>query len=100
MPTNFRFITHSAERNSDEFSASGARDRPPQRSLTHAWRADQAENRAFDFSNQALHSKIFQNPLFYFLQTIMVLFQDALRFIDIELIIGKFIPRQTDDPID
>ena len=47
VAANFRFVVHSAERQTRELASQGARNGFAQRSFAHARRPDKAQNRPF-----------------------------------------------------
>ena len=47
-----------------------------------------------------MHRKVFENTLFHLVEAEMVLIQHPLSFVDIELVFGVVVPRQTQHPVD
>ena len=63
VATNLRFITHAAKRLADEFTPRCLGNRFAKRCLTHARRADKAQDWAFKLVGARLYRKIFDNTV-------------------------------------
>ena len=72
MATNFRFVVHSAERQTRELASERARNGFTQRSFAHARRPDETQDRAFHVGLQTPHGKVIEDAVFHFLQVIVV----------------------------
>ena len=83
MPANFRFITHTTQGHAYEFSVCCVSNGFCKRSFTYTGRADQTQNRATNFFHALLHREIFENPLFDFIQTVVVCVQDVFSALEI-----------------
>ena len=79
VTTDFRFITHAAERHAHEVAAGRFRDRLAERSLAHAGRTDQAQNRPGQLVGALLHGEILDDPLLDLLQAEVIVVEDLLR---------------------
>src|SRR6185295_4403133 len=97
---NLGFVSHAAERYPDELSAGCPRDRTAERRLADPRRSDEAKNRSFNFADEALDGEILENAFFDLLQSEMVFFEDFFGFVDIELVVREFVPRQAQNPVD
>ena len=80
MTADLRFIPHASQRNADVFFVQGFRHRAGDGCFSGSRRADQAKDRAVAFFRQRTYSQIFQDPFFYFRQTVMIRLQDLPRF--------------------
>src|SRR5262249_19785815 len=100
MAADLGLVSDTTQGNSDELSSRCSGYGPTKRSLADAWRAHQTENRAFDFSDQALNGQILEDPLFDLFQPVVIVFEDALGFINVELVVGEIVPGQADNPVD
>ena len=100
VATNFRFITHAAERNFNIVAASRLRDGTCQRGFTNAGRANEAQNWAFNGFRARLHRQIFQNALFHFLKARMVVVEHFFSHIQIAFHFAVFFPRNRRDPVE
>ena len=85
MTPDFSFITHTAKRHANEVTTGSLRHRLAERGLANTRRANEAENRAFDFLDAILNRKIFKNPFFHLIQTVMVRIQNARGFLQVFL---------------
>ncbi len=72
MATNLRLISNAAQGDAHKLTARGAADGHGQRSLAHAGRTDQTENRPARILDQLANGEIFENALFDLLQTVMI----------------------------
>ena len=94
MTTNFRFITHPAQRLTNKFTARRLGDGFTQRCLTHTRRADKAQDRPFQLVRARLHSKIFDDPIFDLFQPVMIGIEHFLCFCDVLFNAALFAPGQ------
>jgi hypothetical protein len=69
MAANFRFVVHAAEREPHELASQRARDRFAQRSLAHARRSDEAQDRALHVRLQTPHREVVENAVFHLLRS-------------------------------
>src|ERR1051326_3732489 len=100
MPANFRFITHTAQRDARKFSAQRISDAAPKRSFADTGRANETENRSFDLFAALDYRKKFDQTIFDFAKAIMLLVQNPFGFCKIDLIFSLFQPWQRENPID
>ena len=100
MPANFSLIAHATQRHAHELAVSRTRDRLTKRSLAHAWRADQTQNRCLEFVDALLHRQILDDPLFDFFQAVVVGVEHFLACAQIGTNLGFLFPRQVDQGLD
>ena len=100
MAADFRLVTHSAQRDAHELAPGGARDRFSERSLADARRPDQAQDRALHLADQGLHREVFEDALLDLFQPVMIFLEDALGFLDVELVLGVLEPGQREEPVE
>ena len=72
MATNFSFITYATKRHTNEFTIRCLSYRLTKGCLADARRPNQTKNRCFYLVDTLLNRKIFNDPFFNFLQTIMI----------------------------
>ena len=72
----------------------------PQRGLAHPGWSCETEYRALDLIDEGLYCQVFEDAFFDLLQTIMILIEDGFSFVDVQLVLGAFVPRQREDPVD
>ena len=99
VAANLSLVPDAAQRNPHEFSLHGAGDRPGQRSLADAGRADQAQDRSLHGFRQLPHRQIFQNAFLDFFQTVMVFVQIFFRQINVQAVLGLDRPGQAQQPV-
>ena len=92
MATNLCFIAHAAKRLTDKLTPRCLRNRFAKRRLTHAGRADEAQDWALKLVGACLHRKIFDDAVLDLFQSEMVLIKNVLRLGDITLQLGLFAP--------
>ena len=71
----------------------------PSARLAHAGRADEGEDRAADLVGERAHGEVFEDPLLDLLEAVVVLVEDAGGFLDVELVVGRDVPGQADQPV-
>ncbi len=101
MAADLGFVAHAAERCAHELAVQSARDRASQAGFTHAWRADQTQNRRAHLgTGQLAHGQILKQPLLDLLQPVVVFVEHLARFgqRDRTLLLAR--PRQRQQPID
>ncbi len=79
MAADFGFVVHAAQGDAHEFPSQRARDGFTERSLAHARRPEEAQNRALHAGLQLLHGQVVEDALLHFLQVVVVLVEDRLR---------------------
>ena len=100
MAADLGLVAHAAERHAHELAAGGARDRLAERRLADARRSDEAEDRALQLADQALHGEVLEDALLHLLEAVVILLEDLLGVVDVELVLGVLVPRQRDEPVD
>jgi hypothetical protein len=100
MPADLRLVPHAAEGHSHELPAERARDRLAERGLAHAGRSDEAEDRSLQFSRELEHGDVLDDPLLDLLQAVVVLVENALHFLDVDIVVGRDAPGERDQPVD
>src|SRR5262249_20695791 len=98
--TDFSFIAHAAEGHAHELTASRLRNRFSERGLTDTRRSYEAKDRAFNLADQFLHSEILEYPLLHLKQSEVIGIEHLLGFRDVELLLGVFVPRKREHPVD
>src|ERR1700722_6621433 len=99
MSANLRFVTHTAERHTNEFAARCFRDRLTERGLADAWRTDEAQDRPGQLVGALLYSEILDDALFDFVQPKMISVQNRLRGREVLLDLRSLLPRDRQQPI-
>ncbi len=79
MAADFRFIVHAAQRDAHEFASQRAGNGFAERSLAHAWRPDEAQDRPLHSRLQFFHRQIIENALLHLFQVVVILVQNVLR---------------------
>src|SRR3954471_11706444 len=100
MPANLGLILDTTERNAHELATGSTRDRAAQRRLTHAWRADEAQDRALLVALQLSNRDVLDDTLLWLFQTVVVFVEHASHFRHFEPIRGVAMPRQIAEPFD
>ena len=100
MAADFGFIAHAAERHADELAAGGLGDRHAERSLAHARRSDEAENRALGILHQAAHGEEFEDALLDFLEAVVVGFEHFFGEFEVADFLGLLLPRHRQQPVE
>ena len=94
MTADFRFITHTAQRNAGKFTLNSLGNTACQTGLAYARRSYQTQNRSACAFGQCTYCQILQNALLNLLQAVVVIIKNSLSLIQVKIILGKFAPRQ------
>ena len=79
MSADLRFVAHAAERDANELAPHRFGDRPSQRSLSDARRADKAQDRSLASRFQFDDGEIFENAFFDLVEIVVVPIENVLR---------------------
>ena len=91
---------HAAEGDAHEFTSQRSRDGLAKRSLAHAWRPNEAQDRPLHPWLQLFHRQVIENAFLDLLQIVMILVQNRARLGDVDFVCaGGFIPRQRRHPL-
>ena len=71
-----------------------------ERRLADAGRSDEREDRAADLVRERPDREVLEDPLLDLLEAVVVLVEDPGGFLDVELVVGRDVPRQPDEPVD
>ena len=94
MTADFRFITHTTQRNTGKFTLNSLGNAARQACFAYTRRSYQTQNRSTCTLGQRTYRQIFQNTLLNLLQAIVILIKNILRLIYIKIILGEFAPGQ------
>ena len=100
VAANFRLIAHAAERDAGELAPQRVRHAFAERGFADAGRADQAENRAFDLLAALDDGDEFDQPVLDLGQAEMLLVQNFLGGLQIQLVLGGFLPGHVQNPVE
>ena len=100
MTADFRFITHTAQRNAGKFTLNRLGNTACQACFTYARRSYQTQNRTACAFGQRTYCQILQDTLLNLLQAVVIFIKNVLRLIYIKIILGKFAPGQRKQRID
>ena len=95
MATDFRFVTNTTQGNTDILTVDSFRNTASQGSFTHARRSYQTKDGAFGILGKSTHCQIFKNAFLNLFQTVVVFFQYVFSTFQIEVILIKLAPRQS-----
>ena len=100
MAADLRLVMDSAEAHPDELPAHCPGDALAERGLADAGRADEGEDRAPDLVGQRPDGQVLEDPLLDLLEAVVVLVEDLGGLLDVELVVGRDVPGQADQPVD
>ena len=86
VSADFRFIVHAAEGDAHEFTSQRSRDGLAKRSLAHAWRPNEAQDRPLHPWLQLFHRQVIENAFLDLLQIVMILVQNRARLGDVDFV--------------
>src|SRR5690606_9791663 len=78
VTTDFRFVTHAAERHAHELAVGRLGNRLAKRGFTNTRRTNQTQHRPLYLADTVLHRKKLEDAVLHFLQPVMILIQHFL----------------------
>ena len=92
-------VAHAADRDALELALQRRRDRAPERRLADAGRADEAEDRAARVRLQPPHGEELDDAVLDLLDVVVVGVEHLARVREVEVVLGRRVPRQRRDPL-
>ena len=92
-------VVDAAEAHPDELAVHRPGDALAERRLADAGRPDEGEDRAADLVRERAHREVLEDALLDLLEAVVVLVEDAGGFLDVELVVGRDVPGQADQPV-
>ena len=89
-----RLVVNAAQGNTNVLPAQRFGDGAADGGLTHSWRAVKADYLPLDLGSQGTHGDYLHDTLLDLLQTVVVLVKLLLHLVDIQLILGVYVPRK------
>ena len=99
MAADLGLVVDAAEAHPHELAAHRPGDALAERRLADAGGSDEGEDRAADLVGEGAHGEVFEDPLLDLLEAVVVLVEDAGGFLDVELVVGRDVPGQADQPV-
>src|SRR5207244_11370616 len=93
-------VPHAAERDSVELAAERPRDRAPERRLSDAWRAHEAEDGILARRADLLHREVLEDALLDLLEPLVVLVEDPPRALDVDVVRRLLLPGHRPEPVE
>ena len=93
-------VAHAAHRDALEPALEGGRDRAPERSLADARRPDEAQDRAARVRLQAPDGEELDDAVLDALDVVVVGVEHLARVAEVEVVLGRRVPRQRRDPLE
>ena len=93
-------VAHAADADALELAAERAGDRAPERGLADAGRADEAQDAAGGVGLQPAHGEELEDAVLDLLDVVVVLVEDLARVGEVEVVLGRRVPRQRRDPLE
>ena len=87
MSSYLRLIVESTKTHPDILALHGCCDALAQRSLSHSWRAIEAEDRRLEVASQTQHSHIFKYALLHLLKSVVVAVEYLLGAFQVKVIL-------------
>ena len=100
VAADFRLVAQTAERDACELATERVGHAFAERGLADAGRAGEAEDRAFEIVLELDDGEKFQQPLLHFLQAEMLFVENFGRGFEVDFILGRFVPRQVQQPVE
>ncbi|MNM76611.1 hypothetical protein D3C81_884380 [compost metagenome] len=99
VATDLGFVAHAAQRHAHELAVGGLGDGLAQRSLAHARRADQTQDRALHLLHPRLHRQVFKDALLDLLQAVVIGIEGVLRGLQVLAHLAALLPRHAQQPL-
>lgn len=99
VATDLGLVAHAAQRHAHELAVGGLGDGLAQRSLAHARRPDQAQDRALHLLHARLHRQVFKDALLDLLQAVVVGVEGVLRGLQVLAHLAALLPRHAQQPL-
>src|SRR5688572_19666156 len=99
MATDFSLVSHTTQREPNEFPFERISDGFPQRSLADSRWADKAQNGGFATWFQLHYSQVLENALLDLFQSVVVSIEDLGGVPNIDFSLGQLAPRQGNEPV-
>src|SRR4051812_38978697 len=100
MSPDLGLVVDAAEAHPDELAAHRSRDALAEARLADAGGSDEGKDRASDLVGEGSHGEVLEDPLLDLLEAVVVLIEDPRSLLDVELIVGRNVPGQADQPVD
>ena len=96
VTTNLSLIVHATQGDTHILAVQRTGNALSQRCLAHSRRTVEADNRTLQVAAQLQHGHVFENALLNLLHAVVVLVQDALGFLEVEVVLRVFAPGEGD----
>ena len=93
-------VAHAADADALELAAQRAGDRAAERRLADAGRADEAQDRALRVRVEAPDGEELEDAVLHRLQPVVVGVEHLARVREVEVVLGRRVPRQLGDPLE
>ena len=100
MPANLRFVTNPAQTHPHKLPSERIGYGLTEACLPDTRRTQQTENWSLTEWVQFAHREIFDQPALHFGQVIMIAIENLLGFVEVEIVVAQFRPRQLCDRLD
>ena len=100
MTANLGLVADAAEREPDELPPQRARDRTAERGLAGSRWPDETQDRALGVALELAHGEKLEDAFLDLFEIEMVFVEHRARMLDIEIVVGRNRPWQSDQPIE
>src|SRR5207244_13074801 len=90
----------AAEAHPDELATHRLGDALPETRLADAGRPDERQDGAADLVGQGPDGEVLEDSLLDLLQAVVILVEDLGGLLDVELVLGRDVPRAPHEPVD
>ena len=97
MATDLCLVVQTTQRHTHVLTFHGGGDGFAKGSLTHTRRTVETDNRTLLVASQGEYGHVLQDALLHLLHAVVVLVEDLLRTLQVEVVLGVFVPGQTDE---
>src|SRR4051794_14353770 len=100
VPADLRLVAHAADAEALELAPERPGDRAPERRLAHAGWPDEAQDPAGRVGLQAADGEELEDAVLDLLDVVVVVVEHLARVRELEVVLGRRVPRQRRDPLE
>ena len=93
-------VAHAADAEALELAPQRPGDRAAKRGLADAGRTDEAQDRAAGVRLELSHREELEDPVLDLLDVVVILVEHLARVLEVEVVLGRLVPRQRGDPLE
>ncbi len=100
MAADLGLVVDAAQAHAHELATHRPSDRLPSDVLPTPGGPDEGQDGTADLVGKAAHREVLEDALLDLLEAVVILIEDARGLLQIEVVLGRDVPRQADQPVD